>query len=111
MRFAYKLAAKLGQRDVRAMLAGMSATDLQEWRVWDSLDPFGEERSDFRHAHLMHLLYKAWFKDGGLKLKDFMPDFLNALGGREDPAQTVEEAIAIAKEIADAFAPKPEPEQ
>ncbi|PCI51396.1 MAG: hypothetical protein COB49_01965 [Alphaproteobacteria bacterium] len=48
-RFAFRLAALLGCT-VRELLARIDARELAEWQAYYRLEPFGEERADWRTA-------------------------------------------------------------
>ncbi|MDQ7019612.1 MAG: DUF4035 domain-containing protein [Robiginitomaculum sp.] len=48
-RFAFRLAAQLGCT-VRELLARIDARELAEWQAYYRLEPFGEERADWRQA-------------------------------------------------------------
>lgn len=39
------------------MLGGLTATQILEWQVYDELDPFGEERADYRSAQIVQALW------------------------------------------------------
>jgi len=77
--FAYRLALATGWVNVDAMLAAMSGEQLKEWMEFYQLDPWNEERADFRAAIVAHTVAVAngvKRKGGGeIKLKDFMPEF------------------------------------
>lgn len=55
-----------------AMLDRMSARDVAEWQAYATLDPFGEERADFRAAIIACTVASAM---GAKRCKpsDFMP--------------------------------------
>ena len=48
-RFAFRLAALLGCT-VRELLIRIDARELAEWQAYYRLEPFGEERADWRQA-------------------------------------------------------------
>lgn len=50
--FAHRLALCLGIADVDGMLAAMSATQLQRWRAYAMIEPFGFPIEQQRHVHL-----------------------------------------------------------
>ena len=56
-RFAHKLALAMRQPDVDRMLRSMSALQFAKWQVYDELDPFGEERDDYRFASICQALW------------------------------------------------------
>jgi hypothetical protein len=56
-RFAYRLAKELGEVDVDAMLGRVTWRQLSEWMAFEELEPFGEERDDFRAAQIVQALW------------------------------------------------------
>ena len=74
MLFAYRLALALGQPNVDAMLAGITATQFRRWSEFALLEPFGEERADIRNAILCRLV-AIIAGNKNAKLDDFMPRF------------------------------------
>ena len=38
----------------------MSARQFIEWQIYSSVEPFGEERSDWNFAALRHAIYDVW---------------------------------------------------
>jgi hypothetical protein len=52
-RFAYRLALKTGRVNVDKMLREMTGKQLQEWLVYAQLEPFDEEREDYRTASVV----------------------------------------------------------
>lgn len=58
----------------------MSAREFAEWIAYSRLDPFGNERGDFRNAMLCQLVdSKMPGKGKKLNVDDFMPKFEKAL--------------------------------
>lgn len=55
-RFAYRLAAKLGHVNVDRMLACITIRQFEEWRSYHDLEPFDEERADFRSAQIVQAI-------------------------------------------------------
>lgn len=80
-----------------AMLSGMSAVQLQEWRAYADLEPFDEIREDYRVASIVQAVFNAAVlvatrgkKQGKVKLKDCLLPF-----GQQTPKQRTEaEAVA-----------------
>lgn len=63
---------------VAELLNTMSATEIRDWQIYDSLEPFGEERADLRMgilAALMINLRRTKPSDKVYKPRDFMPNF------------------------------------
>jgi len=58
-RFAYSLALRLGYPNVDHMLRQMSSLQLQEWMVYNELDPIGEERKDQRAGAIVSAVYNV----------------------------------------------------
>ncbi len=54
-RFAFRLAALFGCT-VRELLARIDARELAEWQAYFRLEPFGEERADWRQAQTTAML-------------------------------------------------------
>lgn len=56
--------------------ARIDSAELTEWMAYFELEPFGEERSDFRNALLCSLIANVFRGKGRrAKPKDFMPRF------------------------------------
>jgi hypothetical protein len=55
------------------MLASMSSTQLNEWRAYAQLEPFGEERADLRTAQICALLEAVHAKKRKLDVSKWMP--------------------------------------
>jgi len=49
---------------VDVMLAGMSSHMLEEWRAFAQLEPFGDERADFRIGQLTAIVANAMLTKG-----------------------------------------------
>ena len=66
----------------------ISAREFAEWRAYDQLDPFGEERGDLRNAILCQLIANALVTKGKKpKVDDFMPKFDQPITKRQTPQQ------------------------
>ena len=55
-RFAFRLAVKLGQHNVDAMLRGLTSKQLLEWQEYAKLEPFDELRADYRAAQIAQMV-------------------------------------------------------
>jgi len=64
LRFAYRLAVKLGRVNVRQMLSEISNKELIEWMVFADLEPFDEERADVRAAAIRATLLNIHRRQG-----------------------------------------------
>lgn len=77
------------------MLREMTWSQFLEWRAFDDLEPFGEERSDFRTAQVVQTLWNI-HRDpkrnpDGWPLTDFVLAFGDSPYRREEkPAQSPE---------------------
>lgn len=81
-RFAHKLALATGHVDVDRMLRSMSSLQFAKWRVFDELEPFGEERDDYRFASICQALWNiarnVRMNPNGWPLTDFLVRFGDA---------------------------------
>ncbi len=59
------------------MLDRMSITLFREWRAYFDLEPFGEERADYRAASIVAMLYNINRKRGteAKPVRDFVLEF------------------------------------
>ncbi len=63
-------------RTVEELLLTMSAKELTEWMAFSTIEPFGEERADFRAGSIVHAVVSPHLKKGKkLTLKDCMLNF------------------------------------
>lgn len=63
----------------------MSSREFAEWRAFDQLDPFGQERGDLRNAILCQLIANALTVKGKKpSVDDFMPKFEKAHAKQTD---------------------------
>jgi hypothetical protein len=77
----------LGWQSVDMMLDTMSYVELQDWTTFFSIEPFPEERADFRVAHAMALLANINIdpdKHAPVTYSDFMPDYWKNIGVKEE---------------------------
>jgi hypothetical protein len=58
----------MGQTDVDAMLAGMTAAQFTEWQAFGRIEPFGPYRDGINAAVVAQAL-------GGGKISDYIPKF------------------------------------
>ncbi len=75
----------------------LTASQLSEWEVYDSIDPIGDFRIEMLLAQgfsiLANLLIKAHFKSGSklTEPKDFLIDWTGELAEEEQKKQSAEE--------------------
>jgi len=75
----------------------LTAGEIAEWEVYDSLDPIGDYRLEMTLAYglsiIANILIKAHFKSGSkeLKPKDFLIDWSGELKEDEGKKQSVED--------------------
>lgn len=76
----------LGRLDVDEVLA-LPSWKLDEWRAYDLLDPFGEERDDYRMGMVCCALLNPQRKKGAppFKPSDWMPKFGERFYVRDEP--------------------------
>ena len=76
-RFAFRLARELGVWDVDGMMRAMPSRLLSEWMAYWAIEPFGEEREDYRAAMIVAATYNVWRKRGQAAIDpmDVMPRF------------------------------------
>jgi hypothetical protein len=83
----------------RDILRGLTAKELRGWEMYHELEPFGEERADYRAASIVQMLYNInrGKNQKALELKDFLLAF-----GEQEPKQkqTPEQQFAILKVLA-----------
>lgn len=106
LRFAYRLAVRLGYINVRTMLHEISYREFLEWESFSALEPFDEERMDIRFASLESLLMNI-NRDTKKKPTPFkITDALLRFGDSElekPKKQTWQEQKAIAKMMAQVY--------
>lgn len=69
--FAMRLALELGRVDVDGMLDDINERQFSEWRAYDRIQPFGDERQDLRSALGFSAVCNLW--GGKTKVEHFMP--------------------------------------
>jgi hypothetical protein len=101
-RFAYRLALKVGHANVDRMLRGMTTRQLTEWRAYADLEPFDEERADYRAASIVHAVRNAFRKKGAppITLKECVVQFGAEADGAEKP-KTVDQSRSQIKRTMD----------
>jgi hypothetical protein len=72
----------MGQPDVDGMLEGLTSRQVAEWQAFSAVEPFGEDRADYRVAYALAVIVSL------LKGKDGPPvsvaDFFPRVGVLED---------------------------
>jgi hypothetical protein len=95
--FAYRLALAMGEANVDAMLARISAGQYMEWRAYYEVEPWGGERMDAAFARLQSQIHNMMRRKGpSVKASQFMPEY----GPRE--SQTQDSMVAILSAAAQA---------
>lgn len=84
------------------MIAGLTARQLNEWMVYDSIEPFGEYRAELRHGQAMAMMANL-NRDSDKRpepftARDFM-NFLDPVGESPEREYTDEELDAYAAQI------------
>ena len=85
MRFQYRLAGHLGKTRA-ALLDGMSAIELVEWRLIEGMEPFGERRMDWRFAIVAARLLRV--QGSETTAADVLADLMDVF---ESPVATIGE--------------------
>lgn len=68
----------------------MSASEFQEWMEYFSIEPFGEERADYRAGIISSTIYNVnRGKNRVLKPEDFMPKFINEKSKKQSIKQMI----------------------
>jgi hypothetical protein len=72
-KFIFRLALALG-RTVRQLLTEIDSKELTEWQVYYGLEPFGDERADYRQAVTSCILANVYRGKNSkeYKITDFM---------------------------------------
>jgi hypothetical protein len=93
--------------NVNAMLRSISAEQFAEWAAYDTLEPFGEWRDDWRSAEIVTMIANVNRDTKKRKEPYKTTDFLVKFGERSEEEtktrQTPKEQLSIAKMIAGAF--------
>ncbi len=86
------MALQIGRLDVDQMLSEISSPQWAEWIAYFRLEPFGENRKDWRAALIASTVarYNST-KPNQIKIKDFIPNF------DESEEQTLEQQIQIVR--------------
>ncbi len=104
-----KLALALGWQSVEIMLTEMSFCELKDWEAYYSVEPFPDERADFRNAHAMALLANINVnpdKHAPFTTEDFMPDYWKMQQEIVDTQTVTNEVMHVAYMINAAFGGK-----
>lgn len=98
------MAVRLGRVNVDAMLRSLTAKQYAAWEHYAQLEPFDEERADYRAASIVQTLanINRPAKSKPYKLVDFLLQFEGS-PKREKPKQTWAEQEAIFKLLAAGF--------
>jgi len=75
----------------------MDGAEFAEWMAYYQLEPFGEERADWRGAMVPYLLSCMFAKKGK---KPKFQDFLLSTTSERKPSQTIEQMQASLKALA-----------
>ncbi len=93
-----RLAMALGW-SVQDIRNHMSCAEVQEWRAYNEIEPFGEERADLRAAIIAQTV-ADYLSGKSHKVEQFMPSFEEEPSDPGDPRQqSVEEMQAIIKPV------------
>jgi hypothetical protein len=93
-----------GEWNVDKIARGLTAKQFIEWRLYARMEPFGEERDDFRAASIRQMVFNMAVKNSDRKP---LGDFVLKFGESEQPKpvqQPWQEKKAIAMTIAMAYA-------
>ena len=77
-RFAFRLALALGESNPDALLAQLPYRVFRDWTYYFQLEPFGEERADFRAGIISAVVANCLARKRGRPAfhpSDFMPNF------------------------------------
>lgn len=97
-----KLALKLGYPNVDRMLREITWPQFLEWRMYDDLEPFGEERDDYRFASICQALWNI-ARDTKKYPNGFpLSDFLVAFGDTPRPEPETQ-SVAYQEQLIDAW--------
>jgi hypothetical protein len=74
---------------LRQLGASMDSAELQAWKEYYALEPWGEERMDLRFARLMAQIHNALKSTGSraLSAADFLLDFLSDPDDKDSATQ------------------------
>lgn len=77
------------------MLEQMSSMELSEWMAYYEVEPFGEERADYRSAMIAWVLASVYSKKGHKpKIEDFMP-FLDKKRSRQQSPEEIQGVLNL----------------
>ena len=72
--FVFKLCLALGMT-VETLMSSMSARELDMWKAYYTIEPFGDYRADVRQGLATATLINSQSKRANLKAEDFVLDF------------------------------------
>lgn len=81
------------------LLGSMSTEELQEWRVFDAIEPIGQARSDYQTAYLAYMMAATSPRAKNAKrprLKDFVIDWWDPKRARKPASPMTMLAFAAA---------------
>ena len=86
---------------VSQMLRSMTASEFAEWYEFYRLDPWGEERADWRAGMIASVLANVnrGKKGRTFKPEDFMPEFGPKETAQQSGAMNPEQSVAYAKHL------------
>ena len=78
------------------MLSNLTYKEYIEWKAFYSVEPFPEERADFRNALLTSVMINLQRgKNKAVELEDFIPDFWNEKNKKQTPQEMLSNARMI----------------
>lgn len=100
----------VGRLDVEVMLRTMTAKQFRAWEMYAEMEPFGEERADFRAASIVQMIYNVNRGKGvrAIKLDQCLLRFGEPPESK--PAQTSQQQFAMLKILAAMHANETTPE-
>ena len=109
--FQFRLCRELKYAHPDYLLEKLTASQLAEWKAFNTLDPIGEERSDFRMSYMASLLTNLVIKTmgkQGSKLTSVEDFALNWGEGKKKGTQSVEDMKSVFQSLAAASAERGE---
>ena len=105
-RLLFRLALKMAEPNPDRLLARMPYRIWVEWVRYAALEPWGEERADYRAAQIAMLMANAWFRPEKtspvFSIEDFMPKYERETSPK-DPilteAENAERLLNWAKDV------------
>lgn len=98
--FTFRLALALGMT-VRELLARIDSGELSEWIAYYNIEPFGEERADYRQGITSWILANQWRDKSAaaLKIMDFMPYSRPAQSPQQTPEDMMRHMQMVSKHL------------